>query len=342
MWNPFKKKNSSAPWIVSTFLLIILFAIVLLYTYNPFGWNFGDKNGTKKELTFKVPITIIYNTKVPEQKGRIEVFVNSLVNPDKGLKSTTLEEKWLDSGSNEAKTFLEEGQAKYLPVALLNEDIENHPQFNSISSYLEKKGNHYYFHLYPLEHLSTPPVTGGMVKGDLTKAKITIIEYSSFTCSFCKQMVEVMNKVMKDFPDQIALVYKVFDRGAYDSLVAQGALCAADQNKFWEMHDKLFANQEKLVKLLTPADGKQLPSVEARDKIVTDYLNSQAKALKLNSVDFGNCLSSGIHKKDVENSTIEAGDYGISGTPAFFINNKFADGAYDYNEFKALITDQIQ
>lgn len=357
MWTPFKKKTtakkktsaknkiSSQAWIITTVVLGVFFVGVLIYTYVPsIKSGTTANNGKTQQLQFNVPITIIYDTKVPEQKGKIEVFVNSLANSEKGLKSTSLQEKWLDVDSAEAKALLQESQAKYLPVALLDQSIETHPQFKAISQYLQKAGQHYYFHLYPLEHLQTPPLTGGNSKGvPADKAKVTILEYGSFTCSHCKDMEDVLAKIMKDYPNKIALVYKPYDRGGYDNTLSQAALCAADQNKFWEMHDKLFADQDNMIKMLTTAsDSTKTPDQAKRDAIVFDYLTAKAKALGLKTKDFSDCLTTKKYQKSVENTTLEAGEYGIGGTPAFFLNKRFADGAYTYEDFKVLVDGQMQ
>ena len=87
---------------------------------------------------------------------------------------------------------------------------------------------------------------------------------------------------------------------------------AASQGKFWEYHDKLFANQNKLA----PEDLKQ-------------YAND----LGLNTAQFEKDLIDLGKKKRVDDDMAEARSLAISGTPAFFVNGHFLNGAKPFAEF---------
>jgi len=102
---------------------------------------------------------------------------------------------------------------------------------------------------------------------------------------------------------------------------ALAAMAANDQGKFWEFHDKLFANQQKL----------------SRDQ----YL-AYAKELKLDVAKFTKALDGGEFKSQIEADAAEAGKLGVTGTPAFFVNGKFLSGAKPFAEFATVINAELK
>jgi protein-disulfide isomerase len=106
---------------------------------------------------------------------------------------------------------------------------------------------------------------------------------------------------------------------------AMGAALAAEaahnQGKFWEMHDKLFENQSKL----EPEDVKQY-----------------AKELGLNLSQFDSDLQNSATKKRVSDDMAEASSLGITGTPAFFINGRYLNGAQPFESFAKIINAELQ
>ena len=111
---------------------------------------------------------------------------------------------------------------------------------------------------------------------------------------------------------------------------SQAGLCAGDQGKFWEMHDKLFANQQAL---------KQ------------EDLVKHAESLGLDTTKFKGCLDSGKHDEEIKNRIAEGQKAGISGTPAFLLGFIESDGkvkavkkvvgAQPYASFKAAIDELL-
>ena len=77
-------------------------------------------------------------------------------------------------------------------------------------------------------------------------AKVTIIEYSDFECPFCQRAFTTVEEVMKAYPKDVKLVYKQLPLTSIHpnaQKAAEASLCALDQGKFWEMHDKMFQTQ---------------------------------------------------------------------------------------------------
>jgi protein-disulfide isomerase len=102
---------------------------------------------------------------------------------------------------------------------------------------------------------------------------------------------------------------------------AQAAEAASSQGKFWEFHDKLFANQSKLA---------------------LNDLKQYAKDVGLDTAQFEKDLLDPGKKKRVEDDMAEARSLGITGTPAFFVNGRFLNGAKPFPEFAKVINAELQ
>ncbi len=89
--------------------------------------------------------------------------------------------------------------------------------------------------------------------------------------------------------------------------------CALDQGKFWQYHDTLFQNQHG----------------EDQGAFTRDRLKQIAKDMGLDTAKFNQCLDSGQHAKDVENSSSSATAAGFNGTPAFLLNGQ----PYNYSNW---------
>ena len=105
---------------------------------------------------------------------------------------------------------------------------------------------------------------------------------------------------------------------------AEAAECArkvsGSDEGFWKMHDKLFENQ---------------------DKLDVDDLKVHAEAIGLNVKEFSECLDSGEMEEEVLKDLADASNYGISGTPAFFINGIPVSGAQPFSVFQQLIEAEL-
>src|SRR5262249_13516352 len=75
-------------------------------------------------------------------------------------------------------------------------------------------------------------------------ARVTIVEFSDFQCPYCAKAVVEVNKVLAKFPKDVRFLFKQYplDSHSQAALAAEAALAAQAQGKFWEMHDKIYAN----------------------------------------------------------------------------------------------------
>ena len=153
-------------------------------------------------------------------------------------------------------------------------------------------------------------------------APVTIVEFSDFECPYCGAAHDTVEQVMSSYAGKVRLVYRQFPLSFHPhaAKAAEASLCAADQGKFWEYHDALFKNQKKL----DPTE-----------------LKAHASEVGLDGQKFGQCLDSGDKKKAVDADQQAGLAAGVGGTPAFFINGIFLNGAQPIDEFKKVIDGEL-
>ncbi len=182
--------------------------------------------------------------------------------------------------------------------------------------------------------VSSVNVRGEPFRGD-PGAKVAIMEFSDFDCSFCaKYAREVFPRLDQDYvkPGKIRYFFRDLPGpGETNALVkARAARCAGDQAKFWEMHDLLFAVQG------TPAGD----------------LAPLAQTLGLDIEEFNECLSTEKYAQNIQRSVAGAKRMGIFGTPAFLIGTLTEDrdflrvtkvlvGTQTYEGLKPLLDDLL-
>ena len=339
-------KSSASLWMGITFVLGLVFIGILIYAFQPKGTTPPLITDSSTQIAQHLKITFVHNAKDPGQQEKIKTFLTILVDPKNGLKSTVIDDTWVDASSSEGQEIIKTADAKYLPVAFFGTEVERHPQFESIKTYLQKIGDRYFFHLRPLEQLKTPPFAGLPYRGIAPeKAKVVIVEFGSFTCHFCRQMEweeddtgalkpGVVPKILQAYGDKVSFVYKHFDRSGIDSMLAQASECANEQKKFWEFHDVLFKEQPTFLKNLQASTDVQ--------KDLSTYLQTVTTKLGLNAQNFQQCLTSGKYAKSIQDSTAEATDYGVEGTPGFFVGSKYYEGATDYATMKGYVDEAMK
>lgn len=117
--------------------------------------------------------------------------------------------------------------------------------------------------------------------------------------------------VFKDFP---------LPNHAEAVKAAEAAHCAGEQNKYWEMHDALFANQRAL----------QVPA-----------LKQHARTLGLDGAKFDQCLDSGRHEKSIRTDLALGESMGVNSTPSIYINGRPLIGAQPFEAFKQIIDEEL-
>ncbi|HMC95150.1 MAG TPA: thioredoxin domain-containing protein, partial [Polyangia bacterium] len=160
------------------------------------------------------------------------------------------------------------------------------------------------------------------VKGPAT-APVTLIAFSDFQCPFCSRAVPTVRQLESDYQGKLRIAFKQFPLPFHDHahLAAEAALAANEQGKFWQYHDKLFANQQAL----------ERPALE-----------TYAQELGLDMAKFRAALDSGKFKDKVDAEAKEGAAVGTTGTPTFFINGTRLVGAQPLDAFKAVIDKELK
>jgi protein-disulfide isomerase len=160
------------------------------------------------------------------------------------------------------------------------------------------------------ETLTVVSIDGGAVKGD-KNAKLTLVEFTDYQCPFCSRhyrdtMPQIMDEYVKS--GKVKYVLREFPLESIHPLAfkaSEAAMCAGDQGKYWEMHDRLFANQNALA-------AAQLPG--------------HAEAVGLDAGKFKSCLDGGKYTAKVRKDLGDAQKAGATGTPTFFIGRTDPNG----------------
>ncbi len=146
------------------------------------------------------------------------------------------------------------------------------------------------------------PVNAGDHKRGNTSAEIVLVEYGDFECPHCGHAHPLVKRLLDERGDELNFVFRNFPLRemhphAYISAIAAEA--AGKQGKFWEMHDLIFENQEKLS---------------------AGFLLSLAKDLALDPVQFANDSESSDVRSKIEADWESGIRSGVNGTPTFFLN----------------------
>jgi Na+/H+ antiporter NhaA len=142
-------------------------------------------------------------------------------------------------------------------------------------------------------------------------APVTLVEYGDFECPYCGQAEEVIRQLLLDVGGDLRYVWRhlpLQDVHEHAELAAEAAEAAGAQGAFWEMHDRLLADQGAL---------------RLRDLV------AHAKALGLDVERFRDELRKRQWAGRVSEDVGDADASGVTGTPTFFINGRRHYGAYD-------------
>jgi len=157
-------------------------------------------------------------------------------------------------------------------------------------------------------------------------APVWIVEISDFQCPFCKMWHDsTYPGIKKQYVDAgvVRMAYVNLPLSMHPNAVpaAEAAMCAAAQDKFWEMHDALFNSQTRWAPL--PAPGPALDSIAMK-------VGVDAKA-------WHDCLKSGVMKRLITGDRERAAMSGAKSTPTFFVGNEGITGAAPLDVFKSAI-----
>ncbi len=154
-------------------------------------------------------------------------------------------------------------------------------------------------------------------------APVQIVEFSDFECPYCGIAAKTVHDVEAKYGDKVSISFVNFPLPMHANAkkAAEASLCANEQGKFWEYHDKLFANQKQL----DPAS-----------------LARYAIELGLDGRKFEVCLESGKMGATVEADLEKGRSVGMQGTPGFYVNGIHISGAVPIEAFSEVIDAELK
>jgi protein-disulfide isomerase len=166
--------------------------------------------------------------------------------------------------------------------------------------------------------LKNPVTQDDHIQGD-EDAPITLVEYGDYECPYCGSAYPIVKRIQKHFGKRLRFVFRNFpivEAHPDAGIAAMTAEFAASQQKFWEMHDTLYENQNSL-------DLK-------------DLLN-YARVLGLSAPDLQVAIDTEAFADKIQADFMGGVRSGVSGTPMFFINGNRHNDSFEYDILLAAI-----
>jgi protein-disulfide isomerase len=156
-------------------------------------------------------------------------------------------------------------------------------------------------------------------------ATVKVEEFSDYQCPYCKLFKDEQEPILvKNYIEtgKIYFTYTAFSFLGPESIkAAEASYCAADQGKFWEYHDLIFANQ----------------AGENKGTFSRNLFVSMANDLKLDSTAFQTCIDTGANSQKVQDNIKYGKSKGVTGTPSFLVNDKLVDSSKLIAEIEAAL-----
>lgn len=251
---------------------------------------------------------------------------------------TILPEK-IDADSETGKNLLKQYGLKSIPAFVFAKDLEKTDFYRQAGALFSEKDGSFVLQTSELgleagKYVETPSVSDDDIQIGPKDAKVKVIEFSDFQCPYCRAFrLNTIQKVLKDYGDKILFVYKNLPLDIHPQAenAALAASCANEQGKFEDYSNKLFESQNDWGKSqgtpASPAGGQKF--------------KTYAVQLGLNAAEFNKCLDDKKYQDKINKDKEEAKNFGISGTPAIFINDQFKGGVVSYDDIKKIIEEEL-
>jgi protein-disulfide isomerase len=155
-------------------------------------------------------------------------------------------------------------------------------------------------------------------------APVTIVEFSDFQCPFCGEFEPIVRGTLAKYGARVRLVYRhlpLTSLHKFAQKAAEAAVCAQRQEKFWEMHDLMFAEQSSLG---------------------VEQLKDKARRIGLDGARFDDCLDGGQAAPAVQGDVTAAEALGLSGTPSTFVNGRYIRNGISAEGLWAIVDDELR
>lgn len=343
-------------YVISGVLSLLVVILLIMVIYYAAGGNSGGSAGNESSAVLSAGVVELLIVEDPACKScQVDLAAAQMESNLEGndLVSDLVVRK-VSIESAEGKKIVEGLRVVTVPLFLFSENIAEMsgweqnmaPAFDKVSV----SGDGYYSlksqYIVNKALVDDVEITDSAVVIGNEDAKVTVIEFSDYECPFCalaEGNEEMLERFRAQSPDYEAPMPKVFEeyidtgkvRFVFYNLPLESlhplvksahlaALCANEQEMWREYHEKLFAD-------------KSWSETNDRESVLVSF----AADLGLDESKFSECLSSKKYENQIDEEAVIAGKYGISGTPAFFVNRVFLSGAQDYKTFKSAIDQEL-
>ncbi len=152
-------------------------------------------------------------------------------------------------------------------------------------------------------------------------AKVVLVEFGDYECPACGSAYPIVNEILSTYKNKIDFVFRNFPLTTVHQnamIAAEAAEAAGAQGKYWEMHNKLYENQQEWGESTNPMD----------------FFTNYAKELHLNVDQLVNDVQNKKYEKQIMADENDGNALGINATPTFFLNNQELVGVPTYNDLK--------
>lgn len=172
-----------------------------------------------------------------------------------------------------------------------------------------------------------PPRAGELVaphspRRGAAAAPIEVVVFSDFECPFCRRVVPALARLEERFPGDVSFVWRHFPLAMHPRAApaAEASQCAHAQGRFWQYHDALFRQPERL-----DAAG----------------LEEAARTAGLDLESFTRCVSTHVRAGDVERDREAGSRAGVTGTPTVYINGVQHVGALPFEAYERAVLEEL-
>ncbi len=155
------------------------------------------------------------------------------------------------------------------------------------------------------------------------QAVVEVVEFADFECPYCQVMATALQDVKARFKDQpVRFSYRHFPLSFHPNArpAAEYSQCAREQGKFWQLHDKIYANM---------------------DKMDADSLKAHAADVGVEPGALAECLASERPSREIESDLQKGKEVGVEGTPTLFINGRPFQGRPSPEDISAAINAEL-
>lgn len=158
-------------------------------------------------------------------------------------------------------------------------------------------------------------------------APVELVEFGDYNCTYCRRFhAETLGQITSTFGDNVRYVFRDFPiLGDSSVLASLASRCAGEQDRavYWDYHDLLFNNPGSFV-------GNEAA------------FGNFAQQLGLDTEAFDTCMEERRYLPAIQQDYNDARSYGITGTPAFFVNGRPIVGAQPFDEFARVILEELE